>query len=166
MQYRTARYIYIYAFSRCFYSKRLTVHSGYTFVLSVCVCSLGIEPTTFVLLTQCSNHWNTNKINLSNFQLIRSDRDAESMGKSCGGGTCFYINERWCKDVTVLKKMFCSDLETLFINGKPLYSPREFCSFIREYLHPTARECEICFTETRRHRTKTPRLCFNHSLLI
>ncbi len=21
------------------------------------VCSLGIEPTTFVLLTQCSNHW-------------------------------------------------------------------------------------------------------------
>ncbi len=30
-------YIYIYAFSRCFYPKRLTVHSGYTFVLSVCL---------------------------------------------------------------------------------------------------------------------------------
>ncbi len=29
--------IYIYTFSRCFYPKRLTVHSGYTFVLSVCV---------------------------------------------------------------------------------------------------------------------------------
>ncbi len=29
-------YIYIYAFSRRFYPKRLTVHSGYTFVLSVC----------------------------------------------------------------------------------------------------------------------------------
>ncbi len=28
-------YIYIYAFSRCFYPKRLTVHSGYTFFLSV-----------------------------------------------------------------------------------------------------------------------------------
>ncbi len=28
-------YIYIYAFSRRFYPKRLTVHSGYTFVLSV-----------------------------------------------------------------------------------------------------------------------------------
>ncbi len=28
---------YIYAFSRCFYPKRLTVHSGYTLVLSVCV---------------------------------------------------------------------------------------------------------------------------------
>ncbi len=30
-------YIYIYAFSRRFYPKRLTAHSGYTFVLSVCV---------------------------------------------------------------------------------------------------------------------------------
>ncbi len=45
-------YINIYAFSRHFYPKRLTVHSGYTFIVSL--CSLGIEPTTFVLLTQCS----------------------------------------------------------------------------------------------------------------
>ncbi len=29
----------------CFYPKRLTVHSGYTFFVSMCV-SLGIEPTT------------------------------------------------------------------------------------------------------------------------
>ncbi len=29
--------MYIYAFSRRFYPKRLTVHSGYTFVLSVCI---------------------------------------------------------------------------------------------------------------------------------
>ncbi len=43
---------------------------------------------------------------------------------------CFYINERWCTDVTVLKKMCCSDLEALFINCKPFYLPREFCSFI------------------------------------
>ncbi len=28
---------YIYAFSRCFYPKRLTVHSGYTFFVSMCV---------------------------------------------------------------------------------------------------------------------------------
>ncbi len=25
----------------------------------VSMCSLGIEPTTFALLTQCSNHWAT-----------------------------------------------------------------------------------------------------------
>ncbi len=49
---------YIYAFSRCFYPKRRTVHSGYTFFCQY-VCSLGIEPTTFALLTQCSNHWAT-----------------------------------------------------------------------------------------------------------
>ncbi len=35
--YRDLIYIYIYAFSRHFYPKRLAVHSGYTFVLSVCV---------------------------------------------------------------------------------------------------------------------------------
>ncbi len=69
-------------------------------------------------------------LHLPNFQLIRSDRDAESTGKSRGGGTCFYINERWCTDVTMLKKMCCSDLETLFINCKPFYLPLEFCSFI------------------------------------
>ncbi len=68
-------------------------------------------------------------LHLPNFQLIRADREAESMGKS-RGGTCFYINERWCTDVTVLKKMCCYDLETLFINCKPFYSPRELCSFI------------------------------------
>ncbi len=44
--------IYINAFSRRFYPKRLTVHSGYTFIVSM--CSLGIEPTTFALQTQCS----------------------------------------------------------------------------------------------------------------
>ncbi len=48
-------YIYIYAFSRRFYPKRLTVHSGYTFNLFFhqYVCSQGIEPTTFALLMQC-----------------------------------------------------------------------------------------------------------------
>ncbi len=54
-------YIYINAFSRRFYPKWLTVHSGYTCYCQY-MCSLGIEPTTFVLLTQCSTtepHRNT-----------------------------------------------------------------------------------------------------------
>ncbi len=64
----------------------------------------------------------------------------ESMGKLHGGGTCFYINERWCTDVTLLKKMCCSDLEMFFINCKPFYSQREFCSFIlmSVYIPPQA----------------------------
>ena len=79
-------------------------------------------------------------LHLPGFQLFRADRDAESTGKSRGGGTCFYINERWCTDVTLLKKMCCSDLETLFINCKPFYSPREFHSFIlvSVYIPPKA----------------------------
>ncbi len=51
---KLAFYCYIYAFCRRFYPKRLTVHSGYTCFFYQYVCSLGIEPTTFALLTQCS----------------------------------------------------------------------------------------------------------------
>ncbi len=47
-------YIYIYAFSRRFYPKRLTVHYTWLYIFYQYVCSLGIEPTTFALLTQCS----------------------------------------------------------------------------------------------------------------
>ncbi|KAK3566876.1 hypothetical protein QTP86_004772 [Hemibagrus guttatus] len=71
-----------------------------------------------------------NALNLPGFQLLRADRVVESAGKLRGGGTCFYINERWCTDVTVLKKMCCPDLEAFFINCKPFYSPQEFSSFI------------------------------------
>ncbi len=31
------------------------------------VCSLGIEPTTFALLTQCSNHWATGTLYTLNY---------------------------------------------------------------------------------------------------
>ncbi|KAI2647093.1 RNA-directed DNA polymerase from mobile element jockey [Labeo rohita] len=80
------------------------------------------------------------ELHLPGYQLFRADRDAESTGKSRGGRTCFYINERWCTDVTVLKKMCCSDLEALFIDYKPFCSPREFCSFIlvSVYIPPQA----------------------------
>ncbi len=48
-----------FTFIRRFYPKRLTVHSDYKFFFYQYMCSLGIEPTTFALLTQCSNHWTT-----------------------------------------------------------------------------------------------------------
>ncbi len=44
---------YIYAFSRRFYPKRLTVHSGYTCFISMCV-PWESNPQPFALLTQCS----------------------------------------------------------------------------------------------------------------
>ncbi len=53
--------IYIYAFSRCFYPMRLTVHSDYNFFVSMCV-PWELNPQPFVLLTQCfttepQEHW-------------------------------------------------------------------------------------------------------------
>ncbi len=76
-------------------------------------------------------------LHLPIFQPIRPDREAESKEKLRGGGMCFYINERWCTDVTVLKKMCCYDLEMLFVTCKPFYSPSKFCSFIlvSVYIH-------------------------------
>ncbi len=99
-------------------------------------------------------------LHLPSFQLFRVDRDTESMGKSCGGRTCFYISERWCTDITVLKTMCCHDLEALFINCKPFYSLWEFHSFIlvSVYIPP-----QVHVSSDHRHRTTTPRLCFNHS---
>ncbi|XP_068507262.1 uncharacterized protein [Syngnathus scovelli] len=81
---------------------------------------------------------------LAGFRLTRADRSAELSGKSKGGGLCFYINERWCTDVMVLKE-FCSPLlETLFINCRPFYSPREFSSIVMAavYIPPNARASE------------------------
>ncbi|XP_073671518.1 uncharacterized protein [Paramisgurnus dabryanus] len=77
-------------------------------------------------------------LHLPGFQLFIADH--ESTGKSRGGGTCFYINERWCRDATVLKKMCCPDLEVQFVNCKPFYSPWEFNLFIlvSVYIPPKA----------------------------
>ncbi len=54
-------HIYIYAISRCFYPKRLTVHSGYTFFFCQYVCSLGIEPTNFCAANAMLYHWATGR---------------------------------------------------------------------------------------------------------
>ncbi len=47
-------YIYIYAFSRRFYPKRLTLHSSYSFTFYQLLLSLGIEPMILTLLAPCS----------------------------------------------------------------------------------------------------------------
>ncbi len=101
----------IYAFSRRFYPKRLTVHSGYTF-FGQYMCSLGIEPTTFAQLTQCSNHWATGTLqsncnlyfgkpwfNCSTFPvnfLLEGEGDATFPSLDC-----FWSNERsWLTEKT------------------------------------------------------------------
>lgn len=55
-----------------------------------------------------------------------------------GSGICFYSNEGWCTDVTVVKKSCSPHLETILI--KPFYSAREISSFILVgvYIQPQA----------------------------
>ncbi len=48
-----------FAFSRLFYPKRLTVHSGYTFFFYQYMCSQGIEPTTLCAANAMLYHWAT-----------------------------------------------------------------------------------------------------------
>uniref|UniRef100_A0A1A8PUX4 Reverse transcriptase domain-containing protein n=1 Tax=Nothobranchius rachovii TaxID=451742 RepID=A0A1A8PUX4_9TELE len=81
-----------------------------------------------------------NGLYLPGFCLHRADREKELSGKTKGGGICFYINECWCTDATVLSKHCSSNLETIFLNCKPFYSPREISSFILigVYIHPQA----------------------------
>ncbi len=54
-------YVNIYAFSRRFYPKRLTVHSGYTYFYQY-VYSLGIEPMTFCAANAMLFHWTTQEL--------------------------------------------------------------------------------------------------------
>ena len=63
-------------------------------------------------------------VNMDGFSLIRSDRTGTR--KQHGGGVGIYINERWCKNVTI-KQQYCDDnVEYLTISCRPFYMPREF----------------------------------------
>ncbi len=53
---------YIYAFSRRFYPKWLTLHSSYSFTFDQLLLSLGIEPMILALLAPCSTIWATGKL--------------------------------------------------------------------------------------------------------
>ncbi len=55
---------YIYAFSRRFYPKRLTLHSSYSFTFDQLLLSLGIEPMILALLAPCSTIWATGKLDM------------------------------------------------------------------------------------------------------
>ncbi len=86
-------YIYIYAFSRCFYPKRFIVQSGYTYFFCGYVCSLGIEPTTFALLTQCSNHPDMNTTKLKKLLNKQTEIFLERWSKN--------KNIKWCGCISV-----------------------------------------------------------------
>ena len=63
--------------------------------------------------------------NLDGFTVIRGDRTADS-GKTTGGGVCVYVNNRWCKNITVYEQICQNDIEYLTLSLRPFYLPREF----------------------------------------
>ena len=74
------------------------------------------------------------------FSLHRADRNPDLCHKTRGGGVCFMINQRWCKDVTVVSSHCSPDLESLIIRCRPFYSPREVSTvtMFGVYIHPSA----------------------------
>ena len=67
-------------------------------------------------------------VHIDGFKLLRGDRILSDAQKSCGGGLCVYINEKWCHpNNAVMKFHTCSpNLEILTVSMRPYYLPREF----------------------------------------
>ena len=80
-------------------------------------------------------------VNIDGFTLIRSDRTEEA-GKKCGGGVCMFVNDRWCKNITIKKKLCTPNVELMSASLRPFYLPREipniFCIVV--YVPPSANE--------------------------
>ena len=62
---------------------------------------------------------------LPNFSCIRQDRTKDSL-KERGGGLITFINDRWCKNITVKHRHCDPNVEILALGLRPYYLPREF----------------------------------------
>ena len=73
-------------------------------------------------LSECDTD---NSVSISGFNIVRGDRTDASQ-KSRGGGVCMYINERYCKNIS-LKEHYCDEnIELIVVALRPFYMPREF----------------------------------------
>ncbi|GFS19487.1 endonuclease domain of the non-LTR retrotransposon LINE-1 [Elysia marginata] len=87
---------------------------------------------------------------IDNFCQKRSDRTKAS-NKSRGGGTCLYVNEKWCHPNNVhVKQQLCTpDLEMLIVVLRPFYPPREFTKVtVVVYVHSKANTIAAMSTVT------------------
>lgn len=75
---------------------------------------------------------------IDGFNLVRSDRS--NTCKQSGGGLAVYVNEKWCKQVTLRDTHCCDNIEYMTLSCRPIYLPREFCNvfIINVYIPPTA----------------------------
>lgn len=79
---------------------------------------------------------------------FRTDRCPLVTGKKQGGGVCLYINQDWCRSVTVRESVCTKDLELLSVSLRPKYMPREFPQLFVTvvYIHPRANEANVVET--------------------
>ncbi|GFR62758.1 endonuclease domain of the non-LTR retrotransposon LINE-1 [Elysia marginata] len=91
---------------------------------------------------------------IDNFCLKRSDRTKAS-NKSRGGGTCLYVNEKWCypNNVHVKQQLCTPDLEMLTVVLRPFYPHREFTKVTVNvvYVHPKANTIAAMSTVSTNH---------------
>ena len=76
---------------------------------------------------------------IDGFTLIRSDR-TEASGKTSGGGVCTYINDNWCKNISVFDRHCDMNIEYMALSLRPNYLPREFPKIfvVTVYIPPDA----------------------------
>lgn len=55
-------------------------------------------------------------VEVDGFTQVRMDSDLVRTGKSCGGGVCLYISDRWCGCITVRETISDKDVELLCIS--------------------------------------------------
>ena len=98
---------------------------------------------------------------LPGFTLARLDRSRLATGKKKGGGVCVFVNERWCRDVTVVEEHCSADIEMLTVALRPFYLPREFRKvFVTVvYVPPRAdakRAADVVWAGVQRQETQCP----------
>ncbi len=142
---------YIYAFSRRFYPKRLSVHSCYTYFCQY-MCSLGIEPTTFALLTQCSNHWATG-INGNIWELTEINGNKLENSKIAGTGNFNVIENKilqhnlWLKQPDLMQFQFnfypthCSTHAHCLLQGYWGHTPHMHCALLHNMNRSFLKSC-------------------------
>jgi hypothetical protein len=98
---------------------------------------------------------------LPGFTLSRLDRSKEATGKRRGGGVGVFVNDRWCRNVTIKKQHCSADIELLTVALRPFYLPREFRQvFVTViYIHPRAdakRAAVVVWQEMQSQETQCP----------
>lgn len=75
-----------------------------------------------------SENFLDSQIALEDYFSIRADRDVIKTNKSIAGGLLLYINKNWCDSYNIISTHSSQYLETMAINLRPFWTPREISS--------------------------------------